>query len=172
MRLQSPHRTGKGVMAQLAQGAGQDPVRSAGAHRGDPASGGTGAGASRPCSHPRRCTGYAGRLAADRHGTRQPDGGAASAADGCAPRPCSAAPHGGETAPAGERSVCAERPAGAAAAHLAQPAGKILYLPLRLFFAVCAGPEAPQTGRAFCRPERHPDALGAADGAGPAPGCG
>ncbi len=54
-------------------------------------------------------------------------------------------------------------------AHFAQPAGKILYLPLRLLFAVCAGAQAPPPGRAFRRPERHPDALGAADGAGPSP---
>ena len=47
--------------------------------------------------------------------------------------------------------------------------GKILYLPLRLLFAVCAGAQAPPPGRAFRRPERHPDALGAADGAGPSP---
>ncbi len=57
---------------------------------------------------------------------------------------------------------------GPAAAHLAQSAGKILYLPLRLLFAVRAGP-APPPGRAFRRPERHPDALGAADGPGPSP---
>ena len=172
MLLQGPYRSGQGTVAQLAQGAGQDPVRSAGAHRGSPASGGTGAGASRPCGYPCRCAGHAGRLAADRHGTRQPDRGAAPAADGCTPGPCTAAAHGGGPASAGERPVRTERPAGAAAAHFAQPAGKILYLPVWLFPAVCAGSAAPQAGRAFSRPERHPDALGAADGAGPAPGCG
>ena len=50
-----------------------------------------------------------------------------------------------------------------------QPAGKILYLPLRLFPAIRFRPAPPQAGRAFRRPERHPDALGAADGAGPEP---
>ena len=54
-------------------------------------------------------------------------------------------------------------------ALFAQPAGKILYLPLRLFPAIRFRPAPPQAGRAFRRPERHPDALGAADGAGPEP---
>ena len=58
-------------------------------------------------------------------------------------------PHGGGPAPAGERPVRAERPAGPAAAHFAQPAGKILYLPVWLFPAVCAGPAAPADGPSF-----------------------
>ena len=59
------------------------------------------------------------------------------------------AAHGAGPAPAGAGSAHAGNAAGQAAAHLAQPAGKILYLPLRLLFAVCAGAQAPPPCGAF-----------------------
>ena len=147
-------------------------MRCAGTHRGGVAARRTAAGTDRPCRHPRRRLRRAGRrLAADRTGSCQPDRGAARPRRGSAGTPgaCPVAAHGAGPAPAGAGSAHAGNAAGQAAAYLAQPAGKILYLPLRLLFAVCAGAQAPPPCRAFGRPERYPDALGATDGAGPPP---
>ena len=153
-------------MDQLAQGGGADPFGGGPAHRGPAAARPARAVAAGHGGHAGQRPGLpGGRLAPDRDPAGQPDRRPAGRGRGPGP----AGPDGRRPAPQAGGPGRPGGPAGGPAVDLPQPAGSLRQLSLRLFPPLCAGPAPPQKGPAVGGPERHPDALGAADGPGPRP---